>query len=81
MAPEMPRHGPQDSAILPQSAPKLVTEEALRGVVCRRLFEMKDRILRVVTNEKLTRITHWTVFSVGALTLAFSVAATAARAF
>lgn len=42
---------------------------------------MKDTFLRVVTNEKLTRITHWTVFSVGALTLAFSVGATAARAF
>lgn len=45
------------------------------------VIQMKDALLRVVTNEKLTRITHWTVFSVGALTLAFSVAATAARAF
>jgi len=42
---------------------------------------MKDAILRVVNNEKLTRITHWTVFSAGLLTLAFSIAATAARAF
>jgi hypothetical protein len=42
---------------------------------------MKDAILRVATNERLTRITHWTVFSVGAVTLAFSIAATAARAF
>lgn len=42
---------------------------------------MKDAILRVASNEKLTRITHWAVFSVGALTLAFSIAATAARAF
>jgi hypothetical protein len=42
---------------------------------------MKDAIIRVVSNEKLTRITHWTVFSAGLLTLAFSIAATAARAF
>lgn len=81
MAPELPRARPQHSAILPQSGGKLGPEKAPRGVVCKRCFEMKDTILRVVTNEKLTRITHWTVFSVGALTLAFSVAATAARAF
>lgn len=42
---------------------------------------MKDAIVRVVTNEKLTRFTHWAVFSIGALTLTFSIAATAARAF
>lgn len=42
---------------------------------------MKDAIIRVVTNERLTRITHWTVFYAGALTLTFSIAATAARAF
>jgi hypothetical protein len=43
--------------------------------------EMKDAAIRIVTNEKLTRATHWAVFGLGALSLAFAVAATAASAF
>ena len=42
---------------------------------------MLETIIRIASNDRLTRAAHWTVFSVGALTLAFSVAATAARAF
>ncbi|MFM2354708.1 MAG: hypothetical protein RLZZ528_444 [Pseudomonadota bacterium] len=41
---------------------------------------MKDKAIRLVTNEKLTRLTHWAVFSMGALSLTFAVAATAASA-
>jgi hypothetical protein len=42
---------------------------------------MKDGLIRIVSNERLTRATHWTVFGVGTLSLVFSIAATAARAF
>lgn len=42
---------------------------------------MKDVAIRIITNEKLTRATHWTVFGIGALSLTFAVAATAASAF
>jgi len=41
---------------------------------------MKERLHRLVMNDRLTRVAHWTVFSVGAMSLAFSVIATAARA-
>ena len=41
---------------------------------------MKDAAIRIVTNEKLTRAAHWTVFSLGALSLSFAVIATAASA-
>ena len=62
-------------------SPEIQGQEALDRAIFVKVRAMKDSIIRVVTNEKLTRITHWTVFSVGALTLAFSIAATAARAF
>lgn len=62
-------------------SPEIQGQEAPDWAICVKVKAMKDSIIRVVTNEKLTRITHWTVFSVGALTLAFSIAATAARAF
>ncbi|PKP70623.1 MAG: hypothetical protein CVT82_05610 [Alphaproteobacteria bacterium HGW-Alphaproteobacteria-4] len=42
---------------------------------------MSRRLRLIVENERLTRATHWTVFSLGALTLVFSVLATAVRAF
>ncbi|MDP1668481.1 hypothetical protein [Phaeovulum sp.] len=42
---------------------------------------MSKRLRRIVENERLTRATHWTVFSFGVLTLAFSVLATAVKAF
>jgi hypothetical protein len=41
---------------------------------------MKEAALRIVTNEKLTRVTHWAVFALGALSLSFAIAATAANA-
>lgn len=41
---------------------------------------MTDRIIRIALSERLTRAAHWTVFTVGALSLVFSVAATAASA-
>jgi hypothetical protein len=42
--------------------------------------DVKAGLHRLVTNDRLTRAAHWTMFSVGALSLAFSVIATAARA-
>jgi len=42
---------------------------------------MSSRLRRIVENDRLARATHWTVFSLGALTLAFSVLATAVKAF
>ena len=42
---------------------------------------MKDNLIRIATNEKLTRATHWAVFGIGLLALTFSIAATAASAF
>lgn len=42
---------------------------------------MKKRLRQITENERLTRATHWTVFSLGAMTLGFSVLATAVRAF
>jgi hypothetical protein len=41
---------------------------------------MLETIIRIASNDRLTRAAHWTVFSVGALTLAFSILATAASA-
>ncbi len=40
---------------------------------------LKD-FIRIATNERLTRAAHWTVFGAGALSLAFSIFATAASA-
>ncbi len=40
---------------------------------------MKRRLIDIIENERLTRATHWTVFGLGALSLSFSVAATAVR--
>ena len=42
---------------------------------------MSRRLRRIVENDRITQATHWTVFSLGALTLAFSVLATAVKAF
>ncbi|GAB4387156.1 hypothetical protein [Albidovulum sp.] len=42
---------------------------------------MAERIIRIATNEKLTRAVHWTVFALGLFSLTFSIAATAASAF
>jgi hypothetical protein len=42
---------------------------------------MADRIIRIATNDRLTRAAHWTVFGIGLLSLTFSIAATAASAF
>ncbi|MEZ5794396.1 hypothetical protein [Albidovulum sp.] len=42
---------------------------------------MAEKLIQVATNEKLTRIAHWTVFGLGVLSLGFAVAATAANAF
>ncbi|WP_284162517.1 hypothetical protein [Frigidibacter sp. SD6-1] len=41
---------------------------------------MTDRILRIALNDRLTRAAHWTVFTLGAASLVFSIAATAASA-
>jgi len=41
---------------------------------------MVQNFIRLATNDRLTRAAHWTVFGVGALTLAFSILATAASA-
>lgn len=40
---------------------------------------MKDVAIRIVMNERLTRITHWTMFSLGAASLTLAIAATAAN--
>lgn len=42
---------------------------------------MTDKFIRIALNDRVTRVAHWTVFTVGALSLVFSVAATAASAF
>jgi len=42
---------------------------------------MMDTLVRYAFNDKVTRAAHWTVFSVGVLSLTFSIAATAASAF
>jgi hypothetical protein len=42
---------------------------------------MKTAAIRIISNEKLTRATHWAVFTLGAVSLAFSILATAANAF
>lgn len=38
---------------------------------------MKDHALRLINNQRLIEATHWTVFTLGALSLAVSVTATA----
>ena len=42
---------------------------------------MVENIIRIATNDRLTRAAHWTVFAAGALALTFSILATAASAF
>lgn len=41
---------------------------------------MLNQLSRIFLNDRLTRAAHWTVFSLGALSLVFAVAATAASA-
>ncbi len=41
---------------------------------------MTKNLVRIATNERLTRAVHWTVFTAGLLSLTFSIAATAASA-
>ena len=48
--------------------------------VTRKECKMKAGLIRIATNERLTRAAHWTVFGIGALSLTFSIAATAASA-
>ena len=38
---------------------------------------MIDGLIRITTNDRVTRAAHWTVFSLGAASLAFSIIATA----
>ncbi|WP_415182413.1 hypothetical protein [Phaeovulum sp.] len=40
---------------------------------------MKHRLIAIIENERLTRATHWAVFSLGALSLTFSLAVTAVK--
>ncbi len=42
--------------------------------------DMTKRLIRLATNEKLTRAAHWTVFTMGLVALSFTIAATAASA-
>lgn len=42
---------------------------------------MTKNLIRIATNEKLTKAAHWTVFGVGLMSLSFSIFATAASAF
>ena len=42
--------------------------------------DMLNELSRILLNERLTRAAHWAVFSLGALSLVFSIAATAASA-
>ena len=41
---------------------------------------MLNEFSRIFLNERLTRAAHWAVFGLGALSLVFSIAATAASA-
>jgi hypothetical protein len=42
---------------------------------------MAKELIRIAMNERLVRGAHWAVFGLGLLSLAFSIAATAASAF
>lgn len=42
---------------------------------------MTKNLIRIATDEKLTKAAHWTVFAVGLTSLTFSIVATAATAF
>lgn len=42
---------------------------------------MKDHAIRIFTNDRLIQATHWTVFTMGALSLAVAVGGTAWTAF
>ncbi|SOB94105.1 hypothetical protein [Rhodobacter maris] len=42
---------------------------------------MKAHALRLITNQRLIEATHWTMFSLGALSLAVAVGGTAWTAF
>lgn len=41
---------------------------------------MFNDLIRIAFSDRIVRAAHWTVFSLGALTLTFSIAATAASA-
>lgn len=79
MGPELPPGGPALSAILPQSGTRFRVRVS-RVSAAEGDETMAKNIIRIATNEKLTRAAHWTVFSIGLLSLTFSIAATAASA-
>lgn len=45
------------------------------------MTDMAKDIIRFAMNERLVKGAHWAVFGIGVLSLAFSIAATAASAF
>lgn len=45
------------------------------------MTDMAKDIIRLAMNEKLVKGAHWAVFGIGALSLTFSIVATAASAF
>lgn len=38
---------------------------------------MIDGLIRITTNDRLTRVAHWAIFGLGAASLTFSILATA----
>jgi hypothetical protein len=75
---KVPRPGHGRSPFLPQSA---VTFGALTEPACHPdETDMFNHIVRIAFNDRLVRAAHWTVFSVGALSLSFAIIATAASA-
>lgn len=57
-----------------------IRRQGFKSFRCKGDEDMTKNIIRIATNEKLTRAAHWTVFSIGLLSLTFSIAATAASA-
>jgi hypothetical protein len=78
---KMPRSRTKLTAFVPHSDPRLEPIETarMRKVQTKELV-MSEKIIRIALNEKLTNAAHWAVFSIGALALTFSIAATAASA-
>jgi len=69
---------------MPHSAPKLPVKGDQISPVANALGSegvMKNGLIRFANNQRLQRAAHWTMFSAGALSLTFSILATAASAF
>jgi hypothetical protein len=72
---------PAKRAFSGKKLPHFPTRTALRAPTSAGEGSVQRHILRIVKNQRLTKAAHWTMFSLGLMSLGFSIAATAVKAF